>query len=179
MGLHNLNLLNQDVDNAPILFLEPSCYSMFAQDYRELKLPGADAVARRSFLFEQFIAELLDRDPAALKFKSKDANVVIHAHCHLKSLMKPDFLQSLAQRLPGKNATLLDSACCGMAGAFGALAENSALSAAVAEPLVQRIRAQPFGTTIIASGTSCRHQLGYLVPIHCKHMAELLADSLA
>jgi hypothetical protein len=34
---------------------------MFAQDYRELKLPGADAVAQRSFLFEQFIEELLTR----------------------------------------------------------------------------------------------------------------------
>jgi hypothetical protein len=66
-----------------------------------------------------------------------------------------------------------------MAGAFGALAKNAELSAAVAEPLVLRIRALPFGTTIIASGTSCRHQLGYLVPIHGKHMAELLADSLA
>lgn len=179
MGRHNLNLLNQDVDNAPILFLEPSCYSMFAQDYRELNLPGADAVARRSFLFEQFIEDLLDREPSALKFKAKDANVVIHAHCHLKSLMKPAFLKSLVERLPGKNVTLLDSACCGMAGAFGAMAENSALSAAVAEPLLQMVRAQPFGTTIIASGTSCRHQLGYLVPIHGKHMAELLADSLA
>lgn len=179
MGRHNLNLLIQDADNAPILFLEPSCYSMFAQDYRELKIPGADAVARRSFLFEQFIEELLSREPSALRFKSKDANVVIHPHCHLKSLMNPGFLQSLAERLPGKNVALLDSACCGMAGAFGAMAENSALSAAVAAPLVQKVRAQPFGTTIIASGTSCRHQLSYLVPIHGKHMAELLADSLA
>src|SRR5262249_44725817 len=32
LGNHNLALLNQDVDNAPILFLEPSCYSMFAED---------------------------------------------------------------------------------------------------------------------------------------------------
>jgi Fe-S oxidoreductase len=179
LGRHNLSMLNQDVDNAPILFLEPSCYSMFAQDYRELKIPGADVVARRSFLFEQFIENLLTREPSALRFKSKDANVVIHPHCHLKSLMSPAFLQSLAERLPGKNVTLLDSACCGMAGAFGAMADNSALSAAVAEPLLQKVRAQPFGTTIIASGTSCRHQLGHLVPIHGKHMAELLADSLA
>ena len=38
LGAHNLALLNQDVDTAPILFLEPSCYSMFMEDYRELGL---------------------------------------------------------------------------------------------------------------------------------------------
>ena len=42
LGQHNLALLNQDVDGAPILFLEPSCYSMFVEDYRELKLEGAE-----------------------------------------------------------------------------------------------------------------------------------------
>ena len=30
-------LLAADQSNAPILFLEPSCYSMFVEDYRELK----------------------------------------------------------------------------------------------------------------------------------------------
>ena len=29
LGRHNLALLNQDTDDAPIIFLEPSCYSMF------------------------------------------------------------------------------------------------------------------------------------------------------
>ena len=33
---------------------------MFVQDYRELKLPDADRVAARCFLFEQFIENLLD-----------------------------------------------------------------------------------------------------------------------
>jgi FAD/FMN-containing dehydrogenase/Fe-S oxidoreductase len=178
LGHHNLGLLKQDVDNAPILFLEPSCYSMFVQDYRELNLQEADHVARRCHLFDQFIAELLNHDPAAIKFKTKDANVVIHAHCHVKALMSPVFLQTLAERLPGKNVTLLNSACCGMAGGFGFLAENAELSATVAEPLVQLVRSQPFGTTVVASGTSCRHQLGHLVPIRARHMAELLADSL-
>jgi FAD/FMN-containing dehydrogenase/Fe-S oxidoreductase len=179
LGTHNLDLLNKDLDNAPILFLEPSCYSMFVQDYGELRLAGADRVAGRCFLFERFISDLLAREPSALKFKAKDANVVIHAHCHLKALMSPDFLQTLVEQLPGKNAALLNSGCCGMAGAFGFMAENSKLSASVAEPLVQMVRAQPFGTTVIASGTSCRHQLGALVPIRARHMAELLADSLA
>ena len=51
LGRHNLELLNQERDNIPIIFLEPSCYSMFVQDYRELKLPDWERVAARCILF--------------------------------------------------------------------------------------------------------------------------------
>ena len=179
LGHHNLALLNQDVDAAPILFLEPSCYSMFVEDYRELKLEGADRVAKRCFLFEEFIEGLLSREPGALKFKVKAGNVVIHAHCHAKALADPAYLSRLAERLPERNVTLLDTGCCGMAGAFGMLESKYELSLKVAEPLAQKVRGQPFGTVVIASGTSCRHQIDHLAPIRARHMAELLADALA
>jgi FAD/FMN-containing dehydrogenase/Fe-S oxidoreductase len=178
LGQHNLGLLAEDVDKAPILFLEPSCYSMFVEDYRELGLKGTDEVAKRCFLFEQFIEGLLDHEPAALKFKSKAGNVIIHAHCHLKTLLDPGFLRRLAERLPERHVTLLESGCCGMAGAFGALASKYELSLKVAEPLVQTVRAQPFGTVVVASGTSCRHQISHLAPVRPRHMAEVLAEAL-
>ena len=178
LGAHNLALLSLDKDDAPILFLEPSCYSMFAEDYRELNLEGAEQVARRCFLFEQFIEGLLRREPEALRFKPRMAKVIIHAHCHVKSLMHPGFLRGLAERLPQREVVLLDSACCGMAGGFGMLEKNYELSLKVAEPLVQQVRGQPFGTVVVASGTSCRHQLEHLAPIRTRHMAEVLAEAL-
>ena len=67
-------------------------------------------------------------------------------------------MRTLAERLPGRKATVLDTACCGMAGAFGALAEKYDLSVQVAQRLLDEIDNQPPGTEIIASGTSCRHQ---------------------
>ena len=179
LGQHNLALLNQDVDSAPILFLEPSCYSMFVEDYRELKLEGVEPVATRCFLFEQFIEELLTQEPEALKFKVKAGNMVIHAHCHTKALADPRHLLRLAERLPERNVTLLDTGCCGMAGAFGMLESKYELSLKVAEPLAQKVRGQPFGTTVVASGTSCRHQIEHLAPLRARHMAEVLADALA
>jgi len=178
LGQHNLSLLARDVDNAPILFLEPSCFSMFVEDLRELKLAGAEEIARRCFLFEQFIDQVLAHEPDALQFQPKPARVIIHAHCHVKALMNPGFLKRLAQRLPEREVLLLDSACCGMAGAFGALREKYELSLKVAEPLAQEVRGQPFGTIVVASGTSCRHQIDHLAPVHSRHMAELLADAL-
>lgn len=179
LGLHNLALLTAETESTPLLFLEPSCYSMFVQDYRELKLPGAESVAARCFLFEQFIEGLLSHETHALKFRPRSGKVVIHPHCHLKSLMDPAFLRHLVERLPQREVELLNSACCGMAGAFGALESKYELSLKVAEPLAHQIRSQPFGTTIVASGTSCRQQIDHLTPFHSKHMAEVLADALA
>jgi FAD/FMN-containing dehydrogenase/Fe-S oxidoreductase len=178
MGRHNLEVLRGS-EGAPILFLEPSCYSMFVEDYRELKLAGTEPIAQRCYLFEQFVDELLEREPDALAFKEQSGHVAIHAHCHAKSLVKTGFMARLAARLPGRTAAMLDTGCCGMAGAFGALERKYDLSLKVAAPLVQQVHAQPPETVMVASGTSCRHQLEHLTDVQPKHMAELLADAIA
>jgi len=191
LGKHNISQLstlppspgygaasNSQLSAAPILFLEPSCWSMFVEDYRELKIEGADEVAKRSFLFEQFVDDLLAQAPDALRFNERPATIAIHPHCHAKSIMNPEFMRRLAERLPSRKATVLDTACCGMAGAFGALAEKYDVSIQVAHRLLDAIDNQPPGTEIIASGTSCRHQISDLSNKRPKHMAELLAEAI-
>ncbi|MEI6197570.1 MAG: heterodisulfide reductase-related iron-sulfur binding cluster, partial [Verrucomicrobiota bacterium] len=178
LGRHNLALLSQDADEAPIIFLEPSCYSMFVEDYRELKLPDTDKVARRCFLFEEFVANLLNEEPGALLFDEEAHKLVIHAHCHAKSLGNTGYMRQLAERLPNRMVTLLDTGCCGMAGAFGMMESKYELSLKVAEPLIRKIKAQPYGTIVVASGTSCRHQIQHLAPNRTQHMACVLADAL-
>jgi Fe-S oxidoreductase len=177
---HNVPLLSSLQDsNTSVLFLEPSCWSMFVEDYRELKVENAERIANRCFLFEKFVDNLLEHEPDALHFKHSDAKIAIHPHCHAKSIINPDFMRRLAERLPGRKATLLDTACCGMAGAFGTLAEKYDLSVQVAQRLLDKIEGLPPRTEIIASGTSCRHQITDLTNGHPKHMAELLADALS
>jgi FAD/FMN-containing dehydrogenase/Fe-S oxidoreductase len=172
--------LRSQLSTAPVLFLEPSCWSMFVEDYRELKIENAENIAGRCFLFEKFVADLLAQEPEALRFKheSRSRGILIHPHCHAKSILNPAFMATLAQRLPGRKATVLDTACCGMAGAFGALAEKYDLSLQVAQRLLDQIDNQPPGTEVIASGTSCRHQITDLTNLRPKHMAECLADAL-
>jgi FAD/FMN-containing dehydrogenase/Fe-S oxidoreductase len=177
-NVSQFSTLNHQLSGAPILFLEPSCWSMFVEDYRELKIENAETIAARCFLFEKFVDDLLAQEPEALRFKERAANVLIHPHCHAKSITSPAFMGKLAERLPGRKATVLDTSCCGMAGAFGALAEKYDLSLQVAQRLLDQIDNQPPGTEVIASGTSCRHQITDLTNLLPKHMAELFAEAL-
>jgi Fe-S oxidoreductase len=125
------------------------------------------------------VDDVLAREPNALRFDVQETHIAIHAHCHAKSLLNPAFMPRLVGRLPGRKPLLLDTGCCGMAGAFGALESKYDLSLQVAEPLVEKIRRQPAGTIVVASGTSCRHQIVHLTQGQPKHMAELLAEALA
>jgi len=178
LGQHNVDLLNSNIDATPIIFLEPSCWSMFVEDYRELKIPSAGRVAERCFLFEKFVDDLLEQKPAALRFKERDTKVAIHAHCHAKSLTKTEFMARLVERIPNHKATLLETGCCGMAGAFGALSEKYELSKQVFSSDLQRKIDHEQPDVVIASGTSCRHQIVDLSDRWPKHMAELLADAI-
>jgi hypothetical protein len=151
---------------------------MFVEDYRELRIENAEEIANRCFLFEKFVDDLLEQEPDALQFKQLDAKIAIHPHCHAKSIMNPAFMRRLGERLPGRKAAVLDTACCGMAGAFGALVEKYDLSVQVAQDLIDKIENQGRETEIIASGTSCRHQISDLTNVRPKHMAEVLAEAL-
>ena len=178
LGKHNLALLNQDGDSAPIIFLEPSCYSMFLEDYGELRLEKADEIAQRCFLFPDFIDALLDREPTALRFNWRAEKILVHVHCHSKALGGGDALHRLTTRLPERTVELLDTGCCGMAGAFGMMESKYDLSVKIAEPLIRIVKNQPFGTTVVTSGASCRNQVTHLAPVKARHLAEVLADAL-
>jgi len=177
LGAHNLAALAND--DAPIVFLEPSCYSMFIEDYRELNLPGAAEIAARCVLFEDFIENLLQQEPDALRFDHEFGRVAIHAHCHVKALANPKSALRLASRLPNRTTALLDTGCCGMAGSFGMTASKYELSLKIAGPLIEQVKHQPFGTTIVLNGTSCRHQVQHLATVPTQHIAEVLAEALA
>ena len=62
--------------------------------------------------------------------------------------------------------------------AFGMMESKRQLSLQVAAPMLEKIRAEGPGVTVVASGTSCRHQISELSSYHPKHMAEILADAL-
>jgi len=173
---HNIRLLAGT--DEPIVFLEPSCWSMFKDEYLDLGIPGAEGVAERAVLFEDFIGDLISNDPAALPLTAARRKVAVHGHCHAKALSDAHRVVSLLERIPGVSPQWLETGCCGMAGAFGMLSDHRELSHQVAEPLVKLIDGLDEGTSVVASGTSCRHQIGDLTDARPLHIAELLAQSL-
>jgi len=175
---HNVRALQATGDD-PIVALEPSCYSMFVQDYRELGVENAEAVADRVVLFDAFMAGVLEDDPDALTFDPGFNWIAIHGHCHAKALNAAGDTAGLLQQLPNCTVTLLDTGCCGMAGSFGFLESKQALSHAIAEPLVKQINNLTAGTEVVAMGASCRHQIDDLTPVRAQHPAEVLAEALA
>ena len=176
MGRRNMAVLKDNRD--PIVFLEPSCYSMFHEDYRELRVPGAEDAAAHAVLFEAFMDHALAETPDAPAFSEMPGLTAIHAHCHVKALLDVSVLKRLAERIPNNTARLLDTGCCGMAGAFGATASKYNLSLQVAQPLIEKIDALPAGARLVASGASCRHQIEHLSAAKPLHMAELLAEAM-
>ena len=117
-------------------------------------------------------------DPGALTFRTAEESFAIHAHCHARALTDPSSGASLLGKMPNRSAALLDTGCCGMAGAFGALRDKYDLSLKVAEPLIAQLQALPKDTRIVANGTSCRHQIAHLHGKAPLHVAEVLADAL-
>jgi len=52
------------------------------------------------------------------------------------------------------------------------------LSLKIAGPLIEQLNHQPYGTTTVVSGTSCRHQVQHLATTRTRHMAEVIAAAL-
>lgn len=177
LGRHNLPLLDALAPGAPIVFLEPSCWSVFRDEYRQLGLERAEAVAARCVLFEDLVADVLAEDPGALSIAGSMPEVAVHSHCHHRSLSEAGGAERVVETLGGRVRTL-ESACCGMAGAFGLMAEHAHLTRAVARPLIEQVRDLSEGCEVAAAGTSCRHQIDELSGRTPRHLAEILADAL-
>lgn len=178
-ALKNVQRIAETDPDVPILFLEPSCYSMFKEDYQELGITGMDAIEPRCQFIEEFIADCLEKADESLTWKALPHPVAIHMHCHTKALTERNAAYEILCRIPGADVTELNTGCCGMAGAFGTLKDKYELSVQVAQPLVEQIGALVEETVVVASGTSCRHQIEHLCEhTQPKHVVEILATAL-
>jgi len=149
----------------PLVGIEPSAILGFRDEYPKL-LRGelaeqATALAANTFTLDEFLyREMTAGRLGPEDFGEREVNLVLHVHCHEKALGEASKCAAALSLPRNFNVTLLDSGCCGMAGSFGYEAEHYALSQQVAEQsLLRHLRGLPEGTVVVASGTSCRHQV--------------------
>jgi Fe-S oxidoreductase len=85
-----------------------------------------------------------------------------------------------ALKAAGYDVEVIPSGCCGMAGDFGYEISHYEISRAIGEDrLFPAVRSAALETVIVASGTSCRHQIAHFTRRHPVHLVEALAAALA
>jgi FAD/FMN-containing dehydrogenase/Fe-S oxidoreductase len=156
-----------------ILFCEPSCLSAVKEDAPSLlrgdQQQKARAVAEACLLFEEFAGEL------DLPLRAGPSRILLHGHCHQKSMGLLPAAISLLSRVPSATVVDLDAGCCGMAGSFGYAKEHYDVSRAIAERrLLPAVKARKPGDVVVAPGTSCRHQMSELAGVEAIHPAALI-----
>ncbi|WP_029079960.1 FAD-binding and (Fe-S)-binding domain-containing protein [Bradyrhizobium sp. th.b2] len=145
----------------PIIGLEPSCLLTLRDELLSLRSDDATkAVSAHALLFEEFLVREAEAGRLALPLGAVAGKAVVHGHCHQKSFgaLKP--VEKVLRLVPGLEVKIIESSCCGMAGAFGYGAETYQASIEMAElSLLPAIRSADPDTLIVADGTSCRHQI--------------------
>jgi FAD/FMN-containing dehydrogenase/Fe-S oxidoreductase len=181
----------------PVIGLEPSCIFTFRDELLSLasrRVDAADAKQRRvalsrdqakalagsSFMFEEFLAREIDAGRFKPSLAPVGTTALLHGHCHQKAFDAVAPVHKVLSMIPGLKTELIDSSCCGMAGAFGYQAETIDVSLAMAErSLLPAVRKADGETLIVADGTSCRHQIRDGSGRSALHVATVLARSMA
>jgi Fe-S oxidoreductase len=167
--------------NIPIVGLEPSCLLSVRDEYLYLLPddPRVKVIADLCYTFEEFMAKLADEGQLELDFDGQPRHILLHGHCHQKSLVGTNPSQRTLTLPPGYTVDEVDSGCCGMAGAFGYEVEHYDISMAMAERrLLPSVREQSQDTLIAAAGVSCRQQIKHGTGRQALHPAQILRAAL-
>ena len=169
-----MHTLKDEIDDGlPIVFLEPSCASVFRDELINLfpSDPRATRLREQTYLLGDFLNKFAQDTPLPALHRK----VLAHAHCHHKAILGTDGEKKLFERL-GVDYELPNNGCCGMAGSFGFEAgEKYEVSVSVGElELLPKVRSAQRDTIIVAEGFSCREQIAQETKRQALHPAELL-----
>jgi Fe-S oxidoreductase/FAD/FMN-containing dehydrogenase len=156
----------------PMVVLEPSCWSVFHDEMRNLMPERQDAkrLREQTRLFSEFVME---RVPKA-RIPRLPLEAIVQGHCHHKSLIGMESEAQLLEAM-GIQHQVLDSGCCGMAGAFGFETSTHDVGCAAGERvLLPAVRDASSSTLILADGFSCKTQIEQGSNRHALHIAQAL-----
>ena len=170
-------------DATPLIGIEPSAILTFRDEYLRIasdKL-SAEKIAKNAFTIEEFLNnEHQKGNLDTYLFTSATKTLKIHGHCHQKALSSTVASFTILNIPTNYSVTILNTGCCGMAGSFGYEKEHYELSMQVGEDtLFPKVRNCAKGTEIVASGTSCRHQIFDGTKHIAKHPISILKEALS
>ena len=175
---HNVAVLGKAVEKGlKVITTSSTCTLTLRDEYPELLGVDNSAVRDSILLATRFIYEKLEQG-ATLPFrKDFHKKVAYHTPCHMEKLGWGVFSEKLLRMIPGVEFTLLDSACCGIAGTYGFKKENYKTSQAIGEPLFENIRT--VNPDVVACDCeTCKWQIEMSTGYPVQNPISILADAL-
>lgn len=169
----------------PLIGMEPSAILGFRDEYPDLVdaslADDARKLADHCLLLDEFLSAEMDAGRIdASAFTQEERQVLIHGHCHQKTLSNVAHTRKILSLPSGYTARLIPSGCCGMAGSFGYYEDYYSISMDMAElVLFPAVRKSDDTTLLAAPGTSCRHQIWDGTQRKALHPAQVLYEALA
>ena len=169
-------------DKTPLIGIEPSAILTFRDEYIRLAddVNSAKIIAKNTFTIEEFLQNEFEKGNIRTnQFTTEKKSIKIHGHCHQKALSSTQATFSILNIPENYSPTIMNTGCCGMAGSFGYEKEHYKISMQVGEDtLFPKIRNTSKETEIIASGTSCRHQILDGTNRYAKHPITVLREAI-
>jgi Fe-S oxidoreductase len=170
-------------DEIPLIGIEPSAILAFRDEYpdlvpKELK-NAALSLAKNALLFEEFITSEFEKGHIKAEwFDTNPKTMLLHGHCQQKAIASTLPTRKMLTIPINYKISEIPSGCCGMAGSFGYEKEHFEISMKVGElVLFPSLRKADSTTTIVAAGTSCRHQIKDGVGKTALHPVEVLYEA--
>lgn len=152
-------------EQSPLIGVEPSAILGFRDEYPRLVEPtekkNAEQLAQHCLTIEEFISrEINNGNISSDDFHTDQKHLLLHGHCHQKALSSINHTVQTLSLPANYHVEVIPSGCCGMAGSFGYEKEHYEVSMKIGElVLFPAIRKADVATTVVAPGTSCRHQI--------------------
>ena len=179
----NVSIFKDLITNkTPLIGIEPSAILTFRDEYIRLAddVNSAKIIAKNTFTIEEFLQNEFEKgNIRANQFTTEKKSIKIHGHCHQKALSSTQATFSILNIPENYSPTIMNTGCCGIAGSFGYEKEHYKISMQVGEDtLFPKIRNTSKETEIIASGTSCRHQILDGTNRYAKHPITVLREAI-
>ena len=141
-AVHNIAVLKKAVvdKGLTVVTTSSSCTLTLREEYPNLLGVDNSAVHDSLLMATRYIYERLE---AGAKFRFRTdfhKKIAYHVPCHMERLGWSIFSERLLRMIPGVEFTLLDSACCGIAGTYGFKKEYYEASQLIGAPLFEQIR---------------------------------------
>ena len=168
----------------PLVGIEPSAILSLRDEWKRLidpeRLEELESLNQRVYTIEEFLSlAYRNGEIGNDNFRKDPVRYHVHAHCHFKAQCEENDIYHLMDIVPGAEVSRIPSGCCGMAGSFGYEKEHYDVSMKVGEQeLFPYLRNIGKRDSVIANGTSCRHQIEDALQIGALHPVEALWSML-